>query len=40
MLISDVSCKCGAMYERAESELYKRLTKADRYRCVCCGAQL
>lgn len=38
--ISDVTCRCGAVYERAESELYKRLTRADMYRCVCCGVKL
>ena len=40
MLISDVTCRCGAEYERAESASVGRGTKADSYRCETCGSPL
>jgi hypothetical protein len=44
MKISDVKCKCGAAYERAESSAPAHRaeadTNADGYRCEICGADL
>ena len=40
MKISDVKCKCGASYERAESSTPVHCTRVDSYRCEVCGAEL
>ena len=40
MLISDVRCRCGAEYERAESSTYVRSAAAEAYRCELCGSAL
>jgi hypothetical protein len=40
MQISDFTCRCGAEYERAESESSARSADPRGYRCSICDADL
>jgi len=40
MKIIQTICRCGATYERAESDTVRCPTKASQHRCEMCGTAL